>query len=301
MSKLIFHRYKMNRLISIRQLSTVHFFKDACRYDTPPHSHNTWEFVYCARGHITVWDETQVLELHTREITFHPPDIRHHIHVGDTPTTMLLMSFACTNECMKLFTRKKLRVNEGQRAIIDLMIQELTVAFELNHSQLQLDEFYPSASAPAGAEQLVCGHLEWLLISMIRSGVDTPTPGSVSSEKLEAVLQARITTELKSYIGQHLGESITIEDLAHHVHYSRTYITVQFKAATGMSIMDYVEQQRISRARELLAEGSRTVTQISEDLGYSSLQYFSRRFRRAVGCAPSQYIEALASWQADSG
>ena len=301
MNKLIFHRYKMNRLISIRQLSTVHYFINTCSYDTPPHSHSTWEFVYCDHGHVTVWDDTRVLELRAGEMTFHPPGIHHHIHVGNTPTTMFLMSFACTNECMKLFARKKLSVNEEQQAIINLMIQELTGAFELNHGQLQLDEFHPSSSAPAGAEQLVCGHLEWLLISMIRNGVDTPAPGSVSSEKLEAVLQARIMTELKNYVRQHLGEPITIEDLARHVHYSRTYITVQFKAATGMSIMDYVEQQRIRRAKELLGQGNRTITQISEDLGYSSLQYFSRRFHKAVGCAPSQYAENFAHRETDSG
>ena len=99
--------------------------------------------------------------------------------------------------------------------------------------------------------------------------------------------------ELKRYIHAHLGEPISLDRLARHVHYSRTYITVRFKAATGMSIMDYVEQQRISRAKELLAGGGCSVTQIAEELGYSSLQYFSRRFRKAVGCAPSQYGQRL--------
>ena len=289
MKKLIFHRYKMNRLVSVRQLSSVHYFADAQYYDTPAHSHSTWEFVYCDKGHVTVWDDGYRIELGSGEIAFHRPGIPHHIHVGEVPTTMFLLSFACTNECIKLFGRKHLRVTPEQSNIISLMIRELKGTFELNHGELQLSEFRPSASAPVGAEQLVCGHLEWLLISMIRSGVDVPAEDSVSSERLEEVLGTRIMTELKSYINAHLGDSITIEDLARHVHYSRTYITVQFKTATGMSIMDYVEQQRILRAKELLLRGNRTVTQIAEDLGYSSLQYFSRRFRKAVGCAPSQY------------
>ena len=289
MKKLIFHRYKMNRLLSVRQLSTVHLFSGVTHYDTPSHSHNTWEFVYCEKGRITLWDDAHRVELADGEIYFHMPGIPHHIHVGERPTNMLLVSFTCTNECMKLFGQKKVKVDGAQAQIIGLMIRELKEAFELNHGKLQLSEFHPSPSAPAGAEQLVCGHLEWLLISMIRSGVNGGAQSSVSSEQLEEAMETRIMNELKRYIHAHLGEPISIDSLARHVHYSRTYITVQFKAATGMSIMDYVEQQRIERAKELLARGNRSVTQIAEDLGYSSLQYFSRRFHRAVGCAPSRY------------
>ena len=289
MKKLTFHRYKMNRLVSVRQLSSVHYFAEVRDYETPVHSHSTWEFVYCDKGHITVWDDVRRIELGAGEIAFHQSGMPHHIHVGKAQTTMLLVSFACTNECMKLFSRKHFEVNAEQRAIINLMVRELENAFELNEGKLQLGEFHPSASAPAGAEQLVCGHLEWLLISCIRSGVDRPAQDSVSAEQLQQALETRIMTALKGYVHDHLGEPITIEDLARHVHYSRTYITVQFKAATGMSLMDYVEQQRMERARALLTQGNSTVTQIAESLGYSSLQYFSRRFHKVVGCAPSRY------------
>ena len=300
MKKLRFHRYKMNRLVSVRQLSSVHYFADVQYYDTPVHSHSTWEFVFCDKGHVTVWDDVRRIELGAGEIAFHQTGVPHHIHVGATPTTMFLVSFACTNECMKLFCRKYFKVNADQRAIINLMIRELKGAFELNQGKLQLSEFHPSPSAPVGAEQLVCGHLERLLISILRNGLDAPAEDLVSSEQLEEALGARIMTELKNYVCAHLGEPITIEDLARHVHYSRTYITVQFKAATGMSIMDFVEQQRMRRARELLLQGNCTVTQVAEELGYSSLQYFSRRFHKVVGCAPSRYAPLSKSGESAS-
>ena len=295
MKKLSFHRYRMNRLVSVRQLSSVHYFADIQYYDTPVHSHSTWEFVYCDSGRVTVWDDDRRIALEDGEIAFHQTGVPHHIHVGGTPTTMFLVSFACTNECMKLFCRKHFRVTDDQRAIIGLMIRELKGAFELNQGKLQLSEFHPSPSAPVGAEQLVCGHLEWLLISILRNGVDVPARNVVSSEQLGEALETRIMTELKSYVRSHLGDPITIDDLARHVHYSRTYITVRFKAATGMSIMDFVEQQRMNRARDMLLQGNRTVTQIAEELGYSSLQYFSRRFHKVVGCAPSRYATPPAA------
>ena len=99
MKKLRFHRYKMNRLVSVRQLSSVHYFADVQYYDTPVHSHSTWEFVFCDKGHVTVWDDVRRIELGAGEIAFHQTGVPHHIHVGATPTTMFLVSFACTNEC----------------------------------------------------------------------------------------------------------------------------------------------------------------------------------------------------------
>lgn len=292
MGKLVFHRYKMCRLISIRQLSTAHYLADVKDYATPSHSHSAWELVFCSKGNASVWNGSQLVELHRGEVVFHMPGIPHHIKVGSAPATLFVISFICTNECMKLFSRKSFRVSGEQRAIIALMMNELRNAFELNQGLLQLDEFRPSASAQVGAEQLICGYLEWLLISMIRAGMNRMEP-SVDFARLEEALETRIMSEIKAYVDSHLSERITIAQLAEHVHYSRAHITVQFKTATGMSIMDYVLSQRMEKAKSLITSGEHTISQISDMLGFASLQYFSRRFRQAVGCSPSSYADSL--------
>lgn len=293
MGKLIFHRYRLGRLISIRDISTVHYLSKTRHYDVPPHSHNLWEIVFCNKGSVTVWDDVNRIELSPGEIYFLQPRIIHHMHVFEEPSELFVMSFACTNECMKLFHRKWIKTDADQRAILTLMIQEIKSAFELNEQgELQLGEFHPSASAPVGAEQLICGFLEWLLISLLRNGMDV-MHNDAGSAVLEETLQARIMTEIKAYVDAHLGERITIAQLSQHVHYSRTHITVQFKAATGMSIMDYVESRRIERAKEQLVQGDLSVSQVADGLGFTSLQYFSRRFRMAVGCSPSRYADSL--------
>ena len=59
-----------------------------------------------------------------------------------------------------------------------------------------------------------------------------------------------------------------------------------------MSIMDYVESRRIERAKEQLVQGDFPFHRWQMGLG-TSLQYFSRRFRMAVGCSPSRYADSL--------
>ena len=51
--------------------------------------------------------------------------------------------------------------------------------------------------------------------------------------------------------------------------------------------------EAIARSKELLAANEKTVTEIAAELGYSSPQYFSRKFTQEVGCPPSQYAQTL--------
>ena len=82
-----------------------------------------------------------------------------------------------------------------------------------------------------------------------------------------------------------------MESLAKEFHYSRTRLSVLFKEATGQTINEYITLERISKAKHLLLEGKMSMTQISRAVGYSSPQYFSRRFSQMVGCTPSDYLE----------
>ena len=169
-----------------------------------------------------------------------------------------------------------------------MIIQELRNAFELENGQLQLGIYHPSAHQVLGSEQMITGYMECFLISLLRS-VTGQREQSWDSVTLEHAMENWLATVIKEYIEQHLSERITLSDLADYVHYSRSHIAAQFQKSTGTSIAKYIAERRIERAKELLKEGEMTAAQISESLGYSSLQYFSRCFKDAVGCSPSAY------------
>ena len=62
-----------------------------------------------------------------------------------------------------------------------------------------------------------------------------------------------------------------------------------FRSTFGETPHDYVTRRRMERARQLLASGTMTVTEICLEIGYSSLGSFSTKFQSMVGLAPSQY------------
>jgi transcriptional regulator GlxA family with amidase domain len=67
----------------------------------------------------------------------------------------------------------------------------------------------------------------------------------------------------------------------------------RFKAATGLSLLDYVQNLRIEEAKRLLETGDRAVDEISYDVGYDDASFFRRLFRRRTGVAPAQYRRAF--------
>lgn len=96
--------------------------------------------------------------------------------------------------------------------------------------------------------------------------------------------------KLLQIIEEELESPLRVFELAQRCGYSKNYFRLFFKEHVGISPNSYINQRKISRAKELMLYSQLNVTQISERLGYQSIHYFSRRFRRMTGITPTEYI-----------
>jgi AraC-like DNA-binding protein len=62
-----------------------------------------------------------------------------------------------------------------------------------------------------------------------------------------------------------------------------------FKSVTGYTISQYEEEQRVSKAKELLAYSNITINEISSQLGYYDRYHFGKSFKKATGYSPGYY------------
>jgi len=95
----------------------------------------------------------------------------------------------------------------------------------------------------------------------------------------------RVTAAVE-YIAAHLAEPISVDDIADAVGLSRSRLTTLFTAQLDISLMQYVEQQRMERARQLLRYSDESVANVARDVGYQDPKYFSKRFYAATGLTP---------------
>ena len=96
---------------------------------------------------------------------------------------------------------------------------------------------------------------------------------------------------VRAYLEKHYNEVITRNDVEKLVHLNRDYINRKFKAATGYTLMEYIQYYRICMAKKLLRETKKTVSEICAEVGYDHPAYFSEIFRKRIGQAPLEYRE----------
>jgi AraC-like DNA-binding protein len=91
------------------------------------------------------------------------------------------------------------------------------------------------------------------------------------------------------HIGLYPDEKLDVHALAEKVGLTDYYFTKKFKKEVGMTVNEFVLEQKIERAKALLVEGKVSVSELGVLLGYSSSSYFGDMFRKQVGCTPGEY------------
>lgn len=91
------------------------------------------------------------------------------------------------------------------------------------------------------------------------------------------------------YIEEHLGEDISVEDVAHSVGYSYYHLTRQFTAVLGESVGSYIKGRRLADAAKKLLYTNKKVIDIAMEAGFDSSEAFSRAFKAIYHASPREY------------
>ena len=103
---------------------------------------------------------------------------------------------------------------------------------------------------------------------------------------VDAAAGDRKMLALLQYLGGHLGENISIDDLAGRFYISKYHMMRRFRDTTGYTIHNYITEKRLLLARQLLEQGV-PLTEIAERCGYQDYSTFSRAYKKQFGASPS--------------
>ena len=93
--------------------------------------------------------------------------------------------------------------------------------------------------------------------------------------------------KIYKYILNNLNKKITLDDLSKELHLSKEYISRTFKKETGKTVIDYVNEQKMFLAKELISNHNLSLTNIAAQLGYDDYNYFSRIFKKHFSTPPN--------------
>lgn len=97
------------------------------------------------------------------------------------------------------------------------------------------------------------------------------------------------------FITENLTEELTLEAISARFNLSPIHFHNIFKVAVGSTLRDYVEEQRIKKAVNMLISTELSLTEIAFECGFSSQSYFSFVFKRRMKTTPRQYVKKLYS------
>ena len=91
------------------------------------------------------------------------------------------------------------------------------------------------------------------------------------------------------YIYNHLHERINVTDIAAYVNLNPSYLSKLFKQECGISISEYISEQRLKAAENMLKYSDYTYSEIASTLMYASQSYFIKIFKKKTGLTPKEY------------
>ncbi len=90
----------------------------------------------------------------------------------------------------------------------------------------------------------------------------------------------------------HIGDPITIKELSRKVAINECYLKKGFRVMFGTTVFDFYQDQRMEHARYLLYQKGFSVSEVSAQLGYSSISHFSTAFKKHTGIKPCEILGA---------
>lgn len=97
---------------------------------------------------------------------------------------------------------------------------------------------------------------------------------------------------VRAFIEDHIGERISLDELARQAGVSRFHFARQFRLSTGESPMGYLRRLRIERSKSILQTRDSTIAEVAARLGFSDQSHFTRIFGRLVGVSPGSFARS---------
>ncbi len=154
-----------------------------------------------------------------------------------------------------------------------------------------INKRYQTSSIPAAAWQAAIRKVEYKSLAEIKAAAKILEACTyyVLLNELVSVRHDQLIHRLNQYIAGHLQTAITAQTICEDLHISRTRLYELTRQYLGMGIAGYIKEQRMAKARALLAETDARVSEISEMTGFADYSYFCKVFKKTIGLSPKEY------------
>ena len=279
--------------LRVTRIANIHYFEFTRQYHTESDSHNFYELLHVEKGSLSVSSENYSGTLTDNQLIIHKPNERHYLECNESGSpNVVIIGFECNAPELGRFSDVPITLQPAHRNMLSRILTEGMAVYEPPYD-IPTMEMKKRESFPYGADQLIQIHLEAFLIALVR---DFPNPHNIPAHNVGT---GKIS-DIYDYISEHHTEKLSLHDLCFIFGTNKTSLCRNFKEEYGETVLNHINSLRVRDAKNLLREQKLSITQISEILGFTSIHYFCRLFKKETGMTPKEYASAANAPAQDS-
>ncbi|MBI5043364.1 MAG: helix-turn-helix transcriptional regulator [Nitrospirae bacterium] len=244
---------------------------------TPLHSHPSYMFALPFNDQTSIKIDGKIITPMYGKIFAMSPNILHHELSSDSPPRYIVIlidkEFLEGQICQYPVTQAAIFRGESYDMAQDLLSL-------LKKFMIEADNKMAGSETVLNALSLEICH------SIIRSIFNFVHKNDRISSRMEI-------DRVIEYLHSHLGEKITVEEMARIANMSSSHFSRVFKKEIRKTPIDYLSQIRIERAKKFLMAGDKSITEIALECGFNSSAYLSACFYKRYKISPSEYQKGL--------
>lgn len=258
--------------LNINEIYTKFYQEKGLNYNFPGETHPYWELTYVDKGFLSTTVDDKKYELKQGDLIFYAPLQFHTQSTLDSSSSYLTINFNMDFNHHELLCNKVFTLQRDSYFIVSKLIEEL------------------SSNSIYSNDLSLC-YLKQLIIQTLR--LENSYFQSRPTTHMQQTYENNLINEIIKFIDNNLYEKLSVDTLCRHFCISSSMLHSLFKNNMDNTVKNYINDLKLNKSKELIKNSTYTLSEISEMLGFSSIHYFSKKFKSNFGISPTEYSKSI--------
>ena len=268
-----FNYSNISSSLDISEIYTKFYQEKGTNYNFSGEKHSYWELTYVDKGELLTTIDGVSYHLKQGDLIFYAP---MQFHTQSTfekiSSSYLTINFKMNFNHADLLCNKIFSLQRDSYFIVTRLIEELSN-----------DNLY--------SNDLSLCYLKQLIIQMLR--LDNSQFHSKPTTHMQQTYENELLNDILLYIDNNIYEKISVSTLCEHFCISTSMLHSLFRKNMNNTAKNYINELKLSKSKELIRNSTHTLSEISEMLGFSSIHYFSKKFKSYFNISPTEYSKSI--------
>ena len=268
-----FNYSNISSSLYISEIYTKFYQEKGTNYNFSGEKHSYWELTYVDKGELLTTIDGVSYHLKQGDLIFYAP---MQFHTQSTfekiSSSYLTINFKMNFNHADLLCNKIFSLKRDSYFIVTKLIEELSN-----------DNLY--------SNDLSLCYLKQLIIQMLR--LDNSHFHSKPTTNMQQTYENELLNDILLYIDDNIYEKISVSTLCDHFRISTSMLHSLFRKNMNNTAKNYINELKLSKSKELIRNSTHTLSEISEMLGFSSIHYFSKKFKSYFNISPTEYSKSI--------